>query len=77
MEKVTVTDVYDAALEIIRSQSKATNWAKNYAEAALSMTGEELRVQCLYVLNNITHWREPAAKTVRQTLKSYVAKKGG
>ena len=33
------------------------------------MEGEELRVQLLYVLTNMSHWRGEAAKEVRKTLK--------
>ena len=50
---------------------KALNYAVNYARAGLYMTGEELKVQCLYVLNNMTHWRGETAKEVRTTLKEF------
>uniref|UniRef100_A0A6H2A6A0 Uncharacterized protein n=2 Tax=viral metagenome TaxID=1070528 RepID=A0A6H2A6A0_9ZZZZ len=58
-------------LIIANKDQKALNYAVNYARAGLSMTGEELRVQCLYVLNNITHWRGEVAKEVRGVLKEY------
>jgi hypothetical protein len=45
------------------------NWAVNYAQAGLTMSGEDLRVQCLYVVGNITRWRGPLAKRVREALK--------
>jgi hypothetical protein len=56
---------------IANKDSKALNYAVNYAKAGLSMTGETLRVQCLYVLNNMTHWRDPVAKGIRGTLKNF------
>lgn len=49
------------------------NWAIYYCKAALSMGGEELRTQCLYILNNITGWRHPRAKEVREVLKGFAS----
>lgn len=70
--KVTEEDVRSALQTIVRHQEeKAVNWAVNYAKAGIHMSGEILRVQCLYVLNNITHWRGEDAKRVRNTLKSF------
>ena len=51
--------------------AKSLNYAINYAQAGITMTGEELRVQCLYVLNNMSHWRGEVAKAVRMTLKTF------
>ena len=66
-----------AALEAIvkHQDEKALNWAVNYASAGISMTGEELRVQCLYVLNNIANWRGGASGAVRKTLKEFTKNK--
>ena len=47
------------------------NYAVNYCRYALDMTGEELRVQCLYIIGNITHWRHPKAKEVRDTIRKF------
>ena len=33
------------------------------------MIGDELRVQLLYVLNNLAYWRGPRAKEVKAVLK--------
>lgn len=65
--------VYDALRKIVdNSNQPSLNWAINYAKAGLAMPeGEALRVQVLYVLNNITHWRGEGAKEVRTTLKAY------
>lgn len=47
------------------------NYAINYCRYALNMTGEELRVQCLYIISNITHWRHPKAKEVRNIIRKF------
>ena len=60
---------------IAHNKEKTLNWAVNYAIAGLHMTGEALRVQCLYILNNIVYWRGEKAKEVRKTLKDFT--KGG
>lgn len=76
MEKVNDLTVHMALLDILEDwedrHSKSLNYAFEYAKAGLYMHGEELATQCLYVLNNITHWRGTKAKKVRQVLKSYV-----
>ena len=49
-------------------------YAAGYASAGRArggMEGEERRVQALYILNNITHWRGDLAKTVRARLKEF------
>lgn len=56
-------------------ETKALNYAANYARAGLSMDdSEEILVQCLYILNNITAWRGDVATHVRGTLKQLTAK---
>jgi len=64
------------AIKVILSDEKAyktsLNYAVNYCKAALVMTGHELAIQCLYILNNIQHWRNPNAKDVRIVLKAFV-----
>lgn len=63
------------AIEIILSDkakyNTSLNYAVNYCRDALGMQGGDLKVQCLYILSNITGWRHPEAKAVRQTLKSF------
>lgn len=45
-------------------------YAKAYARAGLEMRDEkEIRVQALYILNNMQHWRGDTAKRVRAVLK--------
>lgn len=63
-----------AALQRIteNSKEKALNYAVGYARCGLGMDNpHELRTQCLYVLNNMTHWRGETAKAVRTTLKQF------
>lgn len=54
---------------IKHSNERALNYAVNYAKAGRNMIGDEARVQALYLLHNITHWRGDAAKRVRDALK--------
>jgi hypothetical protein len=67
-------EVYKA-LEIILKDKKSHNtslyWAVNYAAFGMKMKGDELATQCLYVLGNITGWRHPQAKEVRNVLKKF------
>lgn len=65
---------YEAIQTILsdkKSYQTSLNYAVNYCRAAQGMSGETLRVQCLYILNNIVSWRHPEAKAVRQALKTY------
>jgi len=49
----------------------ALNYAVGYAAAGLALSDHEAqRVQALYILNNITHWRGPTAQDVRAGLKA-------
>ncbi len=71
-------DVEVAISTILSDKEKyntSLNYAVNYCRAAQGMTGEMLRVQCLYILGNISSWRHPQAKTVRSILKSYAGVK--
>ena len=65
--------VQEAMTEIVKNRNeKSLNYAVEYARYGMGLPeGEELRVQCLYVLNNISRWRGPVAKEVRETLKAY------
>lgn len=72
------TQVQDAIGVILSDKAKYStqlNYAVNYCKAALCMQGEELRVQCLYILGNISSWRHPQAKEVRKTLKEFSKRK--
>ena len=70
---VSETAVHNALrLIITNKESKALNYCITYAQAGLTMSGHNLYVQCLYILNNMTHWRGDIAKEVRLTLKTFV-----
>lgn len=64
------------AIQIILSdKAKYTttlNFAIDYCRASLSMKedSEEFRTQVLYILANLSHWRHPRAKEVREILRS-------
>ena len=63
------------ALDVILSDSdnyaRSLNFAIHYARAARLMSGDDLRTQCLYVLSNLSRWRHPRAKYVRDTLREF------
>lgn len=44
-------------------------YAQSYAKAGIGMRGEELKVQILYVLNNLGGWRGDTARRVKAQLK--------
>lgn len=68
-------NMVQTAIDIILSDkvkyNSSLNYAVNYCRAAKNMTGEGLRVQCLYILCNITSWRHVDAKNVRTVLKNF------
>lgn len=77
--KIAETAVKEAIKTILcdyDAYSKSLNYAVNYCREALKLEGEDLRVQCLYILNNIPYWRGNGSKEVRKTLKEFV-KRGG
>lgn len=70
--------VHDAIRTILsdkRSYNTSLNYAVNYAREALNMSGRELQVQVLYLLNNLSSWRHPEAAQVRQTLREFAKPK--
>ena len=72
--KVTETEV-KAAIQKILEDKKAyktsLNYAVNYCQAALGQSARDLAVQCLYILSNISSWRNTEAKRVRAILKAF------
>ena len=74
MPKVTEVEVKEAIREILKDKEAyktSLNYAVNYCQAALGQSGRELAVQCLYILGNISRWRNPEAKKVRAVLKAF------
>ena len=70
--------VHDAVSIILSDEDKfstSLNWAVNYCRQAMTMQGEMLKLQVPYILSNITHWRHPRAKEVRQVLKAHIGRK--
>lgn len=69
--RLLVEEFHSACQGVLHERaSPALNYAVGYARAGLSMTDpHEVQVQCLYILNNITHWRGPTAKRCRETFK--------
>ena len=65
MKKVKVEVVRPTESEVkealrlisVNRNEKSLNYAVAYAVAGQSMTDYELKVQCLYVLNNMIYWR--------------------
>ena len=71
MEETKVHKAIQTILSDMKARQTSLNWAIAYCQAAKGMTGKTLQVQCLYILNNITHWRHPEAREIRRVLKEY------
>lgn len=70
---MTMEEALRAVLEEAPSDKGFNAYAQAYAKRAIldGMKGETLRVQILYILNNLGSWRGPRAKEVKQFLKSF------
>ena len=53
-------------LVVANKEMKALNYAVNYALAGLDMdeNSHEFRVQCLYLVGNLSHWRATQSSSV-------------
>jgi hypothetical protein len=62
---------HEACRSIVAHQGvRSLNYAIGYAKHGLGVTDpHEMKVQALYILNNMTHWRGDIAKRVREALK--------
>lgn len=63
---------YEACRAIIAEPKDPGNmpYAKTYAKAGLQLTdNKDIKVQCLYIVSNLSHWRGKEAKTIRTLLK--------
>jgi hypothetical protein len=77
-KKITERDIQkalDVILSDVQSYGTSLNWAINYVAHAKKANGEELKTQCLYILNNIRYWRHPKAKEVRKILRDFTKQK--
>jgi len=71
-EEIVVHGAIQRILDDVKGYKKSLNYAVGYCRYALTMRDEDLRVQCLYILNNIKGWRHEDAKDVRRILCAYV-----
>jgi len=53
----------------VRSGSGLMDYAKTYAQAGLSLSGEALQLQIPYVLSNLGGWRGPEARVTKEFLR--------
>jgi hypothetical protein len=62
---------HEACRSIVAHQGvRSLNYAIAYAKHGLLVRDpHEQKVQALYILNNMTHWRGDIAKRVREALK--------
>jgi hypothetical protein len=62
---------HEACRSIVAHQGvRSLNYAIAYAKHGLLVRdAHEQKVQALYILNNMTHWRGDIAKRVREALK--------
>lgn len=71
MSEEEVKEAIRTILDDKPSYQTSLNYAIGYCETGLKMTGRELRIQTLYILNNIIRWRHPKAQEVRTTLREF------
>lgn len=71
-EKMTSQEAINIILSDTKSHNTSLNYAVSYCLGALHIPKDsyEYAVQLLYILANISHWRHPKAKEVRQILKN-------
>ena len=66
---MTKQEAIDVILSDKEHYGTSLNYAIGYCRVAKQMSGHDLNIQILYILNNIQHWRHPLAREVRQTLR--------
>jgi hypothetical protein len=70
-ESAVMMNMHEACAAIVANRhEKALNYAVHYAYAGMHMTGDDARVQAIYILNNMSRWRGPTAKLVRESLRA-------
>lgn len=63
---------WNTLCETVLRDTRTDGYAKSYAKAGLSLVDDHSRkVQALYILSNISHWRGATASKVRAALKAY------
>ena len=68
-----VKEILKVVLEL--PDKEFITYAQSYAQAGLGMTGHELKVQVLYVLNNLAYWKGERARAAKAYLKGYTLSK--
>jgi hypothetical protein len=64
---------HDACRTVLRSAKD--EYGKSYANAGLTLSDEEeIRVQCLYILNNLGSWRGEEARNTKEIFKRFSKK---
>lgn len=72
MQREKILEFHNACDEVIIASQKvpSLNYAFGYAAAGTTLWApEEIKVQCLYLLENIKYWRGETAKKVRALFK--------
>lgn len=73
--EISVNEVKQAIRVILsdkKNYEKSLNYAIDYCNYAMEIGNmKELQMQCLYILNNLSGWRHPQAKEVREILKKF------
>ena len=74
--EIVEAEVKEILKKILKLPDKGFNtYAKSYARAGLDMTGYELKIQILYILNNLIYWKGEGARTAKAYLKGYATSK--
>jgi hypothetical protein len=55
-----------------KAHGTTLNWAIQRVKMAYRAPDHELKDRLLYILGNMTHWRHPQAKQVRNVFKQYI-----
>lgn len=76
MQQPDLERFHSACNDVVQAadSSKAVRYAVGYASHGMRISDDEsIRVQCLYILNNIAHWRGDTAKRARAIFKEFAA----
>jgi hypothetical protein len=72
---MTVNEAIDHVASLDPKDNACLDAAKIYANAAMTAAieygSDGLKYQCLYIVSNLQHWRDPKAKEVRRVLKNF------
>ena len=72
-KKVIEAEIHNLFNIILLQEAKGfMSYGQTYAKAGLELKGEALKVQVLYVLNNLEQWRGEIARSTKAQLKKLV-----